>query len=295
MEIGISSYSFSKMVQTHGMSDEDIAAKASGLGFSFIEFAGLNPPACMSTVDHAAMLRRTCSELGLTITNYTIGADFLTGSGGDLDVEIARIKEEVVVAKALGVSGMRHDASWGYLPTYEGPKSFDAALERLTQGCYEVTKFAASHGIRTMVENHGFFCQDSERIEKLVCAVNHPNFGVLIDIANFACVDEDSAEAVARLAPYAFHVHIKDFHKKSGMMPYPGPGWFYSRAGNFLRGAIIGHGEIPIFQCLCLLHKAGYSGNLSIEFEGMEDCLEGITLGYAHLKELLIWMKHMKS
>lgn len=293
MQIGVSSYSYSRAARQAGWSDLEVIAKAAEMGFKCIEFAGLNPPEGESDLAFASKVREACNKHGLDIINYTVGADFLCGSDGDLDAEIARIQDEVRIAEALGAPGMRHDASRGFPEGHAGPKSFDAALDRLAQGCRAVTEFAEGRGIRTMVENHGYFCQDSERVEKLICAVNHPNFGALIDTGNFACADEDSAQAVARLAPYAFHVHVKDFHCKSGMMPFPGAGWFHTRAGNFLRGAIIGHGEIPVFQCLCLLHWAGYQGPLSIEFEGMEDPLEGIALGQAHLKELLIWLKSL--
>ena len=182
---------------------------------------------------------------------------------------------------------MRHDATRGFPPGYAGAKSFDAALPRVAEGCLAVTEFAAELGVRTMVENHGYFCQDSYRVEKLICAVNHPNFGALVDIGNFACADEDSTSAVARLAPYAFHVHVKDFHIKSGVLDFPGEGWFRSRAGNYLRGAIIGHGEIPISQCLNVLKSAGYEGPLSIEFEGMEDPFQGLELGLKNLRDMV--------
>ena len=132
-------------------------------------------------------------------------------------------------------------------------KRLSAAGEKLQRctasliaGCRAVTEYAAEKGIKTMVENHGFFCQDSERVEKLICGVNHVNFGVLVDIGNFLCVDENPCDAIGRLMPYAFHVHAKDFHVKSGLEPNPGTGWFTSRGGNFLRGAIIGHGNVPL-------------------------------------------------
>ena len=43
-----------------------------------------------------------------------------------------------------------------------------------------------------------------------------------------------------------------------------------SRAGNYLRGTIIGHGNVPVKQCLHILKSAGYDDTISIEFEGME-------------------------
>lgn len=58
-----------------------------------------------------------------------------------------------------------------------------------------MTEYAEQKGVKTCIENHGFFAQDAERVEKLINAVGHPNFGALVDIGNFACADEDSARS----------------------------------------------------------------------------------------------------
>ena len=135
-----------------------------------------------------------------------------------------------------------------------------------------------------MVENHGFFCQDSERVEKLVNSVANDNFGLLCDMGNFLCADENPVDAFSRVAPNAFYCHAKDFHVKSGMGSDPGEGFFKSRAGNYLRGAIIGHGDVPVVQCLSILKNAGYDGYIAIEFEGLEDCEKGISIGLSNLR-----------
>ena len=287
MKIGVSSYSFSRLVNNGVMQELEVIAKARELGFDTIEFSTFHLPAGETNLSFAPKVKAECDRVGFEIANYTIGADFLNGSEGDLKAEIDRVKEEVRVAHALGACGMRHDATRGFSADHVGGRSFDAALPRLAEGCRAVTEFAAGLGIKTMVENHGFFCQDSERVEKLVCGVNHPNFGVLIDMGNFACADEPSAQALGRLMPYAFHVHAKDFHMKPGWGTNPGTGWFQSRAGNYLRGSIIGHGDVPISQCLRVMHKAGFDGVLSIEFEGMEDPLLGIKVGLENLRRFL--------
>ncbi|MGA1197219.1 MAG: sugar phosphate isomerase/epimerase family protein, partial [Candidatus Latescibacterota bacterium] len=206
---------------------------------------------------------------------------------GDLKAEIERVKTEVDVAEILGVPGMRHDASSGWPNDHVGPKSFEAALPRLAEGCRGVTEYAAEKGIKTMVENHGRFCQESIRVEQLVTAVDHPNFGVLIDMGNFVCADDDPATAVGRLMPYAFHCHAKDFHIKSGAGVAPGKGWFESRGGNYLRGAIIGHGNVDVLHCLKIMKRDGFSGVLSIEYEGIEDVLMGIQMGHDNLRRLV--------
>lgn len=287
MKIGVSSYSFSRLVRTGQMEQIAVIAKAKEMGFDVIEFSTISVPEGKTLPDFAAELRAEAAGVGIEIANYTIGADFLKGSGGDLAAEIERVKREVDIAEILGVPGMRHDASGGWPADHKGPKSFSAALPRLAEGCRAVTEYAAAKGIRTMVENHGHFCQDSLRVEQLVTEVDHPNFGVLIDMGNFICVDEDPGIAVGRLMPYAFHCHAKDFHLKPGSELFPGQGWALTRAGNYRRAAIIGHGNVPVIQCLKAMHREGYKGVLSIEFEGIEDVLMAIQIGHDNLRRFV--------
>ncbi len=278
MKIGVSSYSYSQL----NMDAIEIVHKAKEMGIDYIEFSGLpNCPEDIEPLDYAKQIREECKKVGLTIVNYAVGADLLNN---DLEAEIERLKGEVDIAKALGAPTMRHDATSGYQDMSDGAKGFDQALPTLIEGYRAVTEYAQGLGIRTMVENHGFFCQDSDRVEKLLTGVGHPNFGLLLDIGNFLCVDEDPVKAIGKLMPYVFHVHAKDFHIKSGMLPNPGEGWFRSRGGNYLRGAIVGHGDAPVVQSLGLVKRAGYDGVVSIEFEGMEDPIKGIAVGKKNLE-----------
>jgi Sugar phosphate isomerases/epimerases len=284
VKIGVSSYSFYRLVEQGVMKQIDVISKAKEMGFDVIEFSTLKLPQGESLDVFAGKLKDEASRVGIEIGNYTIGADFINGSNGSCEAEVERLKGEVRAAHIMGAPGMRHDATRGFPAVWKGARSFDDALPVLIKGCRAVTEYASEFGIRTMVENHGFFCQDSERVEKLVCGVNHANFGLLVDMGNFLCADEDPTKAVGRLMPYAFHVHAKDFHIKSGMLPDPGNGWFKSRGGNYLRGAIIGHGEVPVLQCLKIMKNAGYDGTLSVEFEGIEGVLEGIAIGQENLR-----------
>jgi len=286
-KIGVSSYSFSRLVREGSMKQLDVVAKAKEMGFEFIEFSTFILPEGETNESFAYKVKDECLKHGIKVGNYTIGADFLRGSNGDLKTEIDRLKGEVRVAEILGCPGMRHDATAGFPAEKLRQRGFEYALPVLIEGCRAITEYAAERGIKTMIENHGFYCQDSDRVEKLIDGVNHPNFGLLLDIGNFLCADEDPVQAVGKLVQYAFHVHVKDFHVKSGMLPAPGEGWFQSRGGNYLRGAIIGHGEVPVVQCLRLLKKHGYTGALSIEFEGMEDPLKGIKIGFDNLKRFI--------
>ena len=285
MKIAVSTYSFSRYIEEGRLTQLDCISKAKELGFDAIEVAEILPHEGSTAEQYAVQLRNEAERCGIPIVNYTVSADFINGCGGDAGSEIGRVKRQVDIAALLGAKGMRHDASWGA----SGGKyrSFSKALPLLADCCREITEYASTLGIRTMVENHGFFCQDSERVEALVNLVNHSNFGWLVDIGNFLCVDEDPASAVGRAAPYAFYVHAKDFHVKSGEEANPGGGFFRSRGGNYLRGAVLGHGAVPISQCLYALKHYGYDGYVAIEFEGIEDPFMGIGLGLENLKRYI--------
>ena len=287
MKIAVSSYSFSRLLTAGRMNQLDCIAKAKEMGFDAIEIVDVLPHDGSSAEDYARRLREEAERVGLPISNYTVGADFLTGSGGDLEAEIRRVQGQVDMAVLLGAPSMRHDATGGYERRAGIFRAFDAVLPRLADGCRRVTEYAAAKGVRTMVENHGFFCQDSDRVEKLAAAVDHPNFGLLVDMGNFLCADDDPVRACGRVAPYAFNVHAKDFHIKDGMLPDPGRGYFRTRGGQWLRGAIVGHGNVPVRQCLRVMKDAGYDGAVAIEFEGMEDPLEGIAIGLENLRRYI--------
>jgi len=294
-KFGVSTYSFSQIFgkERNGkpFGIAELLDAAVGFGFEAVDFSEL--PGYIegtSKIGYARGLREMCKARGLTTSNYAIAANFMHDDPAAREAEIARVCTEVEVAAELGVATMRHDVAWG-VPDIKNKarKGFDSYIERMADGCRRVTQYAKSHGIATCVENHGTFCQDSERVERLCDAVADANFGVLVDIGNFMCADERPELAVARLAPFAKHVHVKDFHYKTAYEDAPGEGWFSTRAGNRLRGAIAGHGVVPVRQCLDILRASGYEGGLSLEFEGIEDCMQGIRMGRDFLKQLGVW------
>ena len=280
MKIAVSSYSFSGVMQTGEYNQFTIMQKAKDMGFDAIEFVDVIPHDGSAPEDYAKKLRAECARVGLPVSNFTFGADFINCP--DTQAEIERVQGMVDLAEALGAKSIRHDATAG-----KPGISFDKALPVLADACRQVTEYAAQKGIVTMVENHGFFCQDSRRVEQLYNAVNHPNFGLLCDMGNFLCADEDPAKAFGIAAPYARYVHAKDFHIKPASESDPGEGFFRSRNGTYLRGAIIGHGNVPVKHCLAALRRAGYQGSIAIEFEGMEDTLKALEIGLANLKRYI--------
>ncbi len=288
MKYSVSVYSFMQYINDGRLTPFSCIEKAKELGFDAIEFVDFVFPKDQDPKEYAASLAAEAARVGIEISNYAVGADFIQGSDGDLDREAERLCAQVDIAHILGCPTMRHDVTGGQ--TEYSWQGYDSVLERLAQGCCRVAKYAKGYGIRTMTENHGFFSQDSLRVEKLINTVASDNFGWLVDMGNFLCADDDPAVAVGRAARYAFYVHAKDFIVKSGQTADPGQGFFLSRGGNFLRGTIVGHGNVPVVQCLRALKRENYDGYIAIEFEGMEDCIQGISIGLANLKRYVAAM-----
>lgn len=277
MKIGVSSYSFRKYQKETGCSNLDLCDKAKELGFDGIEFIDLK---CEDPIAEAKAIRTHCEEIGLPIIAYTVGANLLAE---DLPAEVKRLKSCVDVANALGASVMRHDVA-SKLKDVEG-YTWECAIEEMIPAIREISEYAATYGIRTCSENHGHVFQNSERVERLIRAVNHPNYGWLVDMGNFLCVDEELTSAVRRAAPYAVHAHAKDFlyHVPKSGQPIP-EGFFQSSNGNLLRGTVVGHGVVPVAEDIRTLQNAGYDKWLSLEFEGMEDNLPALSAGLAFLR-----------
>ena len=114
MKIAVSSYSFQALIQAGAMTQLDCVQAAKRLGFDAVEFIGLQPHDSSAPAEYAERIREESERCGLPVSNYTIAADFFTGSGGDLQREIERLYGEVDMAVRLGSRSMRHDASGGY-------------------------------------------------------------------------------------------------------------------------------------------------------------------------------------
>ncbi len=281
MKISVSSYSFYQYIGQGKMALTDVIPRAHEMGFEAVEFIDL-PGTYDEQVALAHALRAEADARGMTVNAYTIGANLYREMAEESAAEVERLCRQVDIAAILGCSVMRHDVCYTLGQTGHA-RSFGLMLPTVAANARAVTAYAATRGIRTCVENHGYIAQDSYRVEQLFNAVAHDNFGLLVDVGNFVCADEDSPAAVSRVAPYAIHVHAKDMYKSQT----PASGYAETRGCNYFKGAIVGEGDVPVEKCLRILRRAGYDGYCSIEFEGSEDCIVGIETGLRNLRGML--------
>ena len=283
MKISVSSYSFNQYIKAGKMTHLDCVSKAKEMGFDAIEFIDLPGENLDEQLALAGKLAEKAAELGIEINAYTIGASLYHDTQEGSDAEVERLKGQLRVAQALGAKVMRHDVC-NKLGKTGNSRSFDLMLPTIAANARRVTEYGETLGIRTCSENHGYVAQDSDRVERLFNAVAHDNYGLLVDMGNFICVDENPALAVSRVAPYAVHVHIKDMRVRSAPI---GACNHMTRGGNYFCGTAVGEGDVPVKQCLAIIKRAGYDGYVSLEYEGVEDCIPAIERGLANIKQFL--------
>ena len=284
MRLGISLYSYMKNIHNGSMTLFDAIKSAKESGYETVEFITLTPPDDMDISQYAEKLKEACDNAGIIPAGYMVSRDFYNGNENDITNEMVNAKKDLDIAAVLGASYLRFDVI-GWTPIYR--TGYRKVIDNIAPYIREVASYGESLGIKTMTENHGTYLQESYRMEYLMEKVDHPNYGICLDMGNFLCCDEDPVIAVGRLAPYAYNLHAKDFLYKDGALPYPGDGWFPSRGGNHLRGTIVGHGVVPVPQCIKIMTNAGYTGNIVLEFEGLEDPVDAANKGYAYLSKII--------
>jgi sugar phosphate isomerase/epimerase len=278
MHLGMSSYSFSSTIAA---GDLDILGVIDWIGASkaeHLEIATVGLGADLLTQPELIdAIRQRAADRGVTLASYVVGANF---RGEDAAEQIAEVKAQLDVAQRLGITRLRHDVvewAWRERDVAELEQTFNT----IVPACQEIADYAAERGIETSVENHGFCINNSERVRRLIHLVDRPNFGTTLDIGNFLCVDDSPVAAVTQNVRYASVVHLKDFYVRDAE---PGRGWLKTLAGNYIRGAILGYGDLEIPRILSIIKESGYDGPMSIEFEGLEDPLVAaeIALENAH-------------
>lgn len=286
MKLGISLYCLKGAIVSNEMTVLTAIDWIAEAGAAHVEIAPVGFD-LLEQPELADAIRDRAQRAGIDVSNYCVSANFITAGADEYERMIERVKRHVDVTVRLGAKHMRHDVAARPIGDIS-VRNFRRDLPMLAEACRSIADYAASYGITTSVENHGYYMQGSERLQHLIEEVDRDNYRMTLDIGNFLCVDELPLIAVQRNIRLASMVHLKDFYVRTPDRS-PGsscPGWFPTAGGNQLRGAILGQGDIPMRDVIRAIKQAGYDGYLSLEFEGIEECKSATKQGFEYAKRV---------
>lgn len=270
-------------------------------------------------LEFARKIRDHAEKIGLPLSAFSLNAHVVASRSASKKereahyrTEVERIKAVMEIVHAMGIRKMRHDVCSGQQPDgLNTPEQFEEDFPVMVEAVRECADYAKNLGMRTTLENHGLYVNGADRVIRLLLAAGRDNVGLTVDVGNFLCVDEDPVACVSKTIAYADMIHLKDFYIRDSERMIPQSGMYgsfskdYAKAGvrkverptdwdspmpslayvetvsrsRILRGAIVGQGDMDLWKILSLIKKAGYKQEISLEFEGMEDCVAGTYYG----------------
>lgn len=127
----------------------------------------------------------------------------------------------------------------------------ETTVDLIVQGLLELANHAQHSKVTVLLESHGDLVKIDD-LENIMLSASHEHCGLIWDIANmWTITKEDPVQAYERLKQYIRHTHIKDAKLVDGKWQY----------------CLLGKGQVPVMDAIDLLHKGGYKGYYSFEWE----------------------------
>jgi len=256
MYLACSSQSYDDVLKTGQLTLTDwfrLAAEDLGLRAVELEDKHIGDP----TPARLDELRAAAARHGLEIVNIALMNNFGLADAARRGAEEARTVEWMAVSKRLGSRFLRTFAGW--------PDGGDRAgrWPAMIASLQTVCARAQEAGVRLVMENHnhGGFVQTAADVEGILGGVGSPALALLLDTGNFL----DGLPSITQTASRAWHVHAK-----------------------CSRIAPDGSDErVDNKQVFGVLSAAGYTGCVSVEYEGEEASRTAVPRAVAYLRRTL--------
>lgn len=226
------------------------------LGIDAVEICQFHLPE--RTPEYLGQLKRALDDAGVRLINMPIDVGNISDANPAYrEEDLAEIEQWMRAAAELGAAMVRVNASAPMAGVAPAP------LEVTIDSYRRLAGVAAPLGLQLLIENHGGITADPAVIVAIVKAVGSDKLKTLVDIGNFEPLlsmqmaimqgqqppEVDATPvygALAQIAPYAGLVHAKthDFDE---------------------------HGQprhLDVVRALRVVRDAGYTGTISIEYEG---------------------------
>jgi sugar phosphate isomerase/epimerase len=214
-------------------------------GFTKVDLLGAEPHFPPNPTDEQVTgVEAAARETGVRVANLgTYYGRPLPGMDEEAEAELAAARRGMDAAVRLGARSLRihpgkdrsHETGFALVPFFR-----------------DVAREAEQRGLYLGIETHGGLSSDAPAMVELCRQVGSRHFGVLFDPCNCAANGVDYKQAWATFKEHVTHVHLKD-----GRM---GPDGKWQRVH-------LGDGQIDARWLLDELYKAGYDGDIAVEYE----------------------------
>ncbi len=263
IKLGIATYSYWHF-RDPKVSIETVIDKAAEIGVEGVDILHRQmdiPEKEPLTADHRAYLqklKRHAFRNGIDLVCLSIHQNFVQQDPAERRKQVEHTQKCLEIAYELGVPCIRlNSGRWNTIKDFDDLMKA-RGIEPILPGCTEDDGFkwcieciekcipkAAECGVVMALENHWGLSRTPEGQLRLINAVPSPWLGALMDTGNFM---EDPYDKLKLIAPKTVYVQAKT---------YFGGGEWYTLDLDYPRIAGI-------------LHDAGYTGYVSLEYEGKE-------------------------
>jgi sugar phosphate isomerase/epimerase len=269
--IAVSTYSFWRFKEGEKLPIEDCIEQAGAMGFDGVDI--LHVQMSDDSNSYLQNLKRRAMINGLDLCAMSIHQGFVSPDKNKRQKNIEHTTKCLELAYKLGIPCMRmNTGTWGTsknfnelmanrgieepLPGYTDEDAYPWVIECLEK-CLPT---AEKCGIVMGLENHWGLGRTPEGVLRIVNAVNSPWLRILLDTGNFL---EEPYDKLEMCAPQTVFIQAKTY--------YGGGTWYtldldYPRIGRIMK-------------------KAGFTGYVSLEFEGKEDPRDAIPKSLALLRK----------
>lgn len=238
MTIGCATYSLHRMFNDGRMDLLRFPQTCAELGISEIEINNMFLES--NSVEYLKEIKSKVESAGCSVVCLTLdGLNFLSTRAELRDESMKKLKKYFKIANFLGVGIMRIDPGH--------TSADDGATRRAIDGFKKAIPDVVKHGIKMVIENHWGITMNPDNMVRIIGETGLQYLGSCPDTGNFP--EDDLYTGLARIAPFASHVHFKTHQ--------------FTRGGEDTKK--------DFKKIMGIFRKAKYSGCFAIEFEGKFD------------------------
>jgi L-ribulose-5-phosphate 3-epimerase len=269
--IAVSTYSFWQFRRRDLRDIEKCIDVAAEMGFDGVEI--LHRQMQEESNYYLQKLKQRAFRNGLDLCGFSTHQTFLSPKKEVRQKNVEHTLRCIELAYRMGIPTMRvNTGTWGTSRNFDElmkNRGLEPPLKGYTDedgfswvidGLGQCLKKAEECGVVLGLENHWGLGRTPEGVLRVVNALHSPWLQVTLDTGNFL---EDPYSKLEKLAPKAVLVQAKTYY---------GGGLWYSL-------------DLDYPKIASLLHKHGYRGYVSLEFEGKEDPQIGVPKSLALLRK----------